>query len=97
MTANEFQERLVSLLHRRPFIPFEVELLYVATNSWLIGSGCSLLGWRCRIFVWRLPMGKIYLFDYTRTRQFNANSSTTLGVRSTTQGRLWMTYEGRLA
>jgi hypothetical protein len=68
MTANEFQERLVSLLHQRPFAPFEVELLcgdrFVIDQpdavSW--GGGAAAGG---------AADGEIYLFDYTRTKQFN--------------------------
>ena len=73
MTAQEFQDRLVSLLHQRPFVPFEVELLcgdkFVVDRqdsvSW--GGGAAAFG---------ALDEEIYLFDYTRTRGFKALSET---------------------
>ncbi len=63
MTAKEFQERLVSLLHKRPFVPFEVELLcgdkFVVDRSDAVSWGGGAAGFIA-------ADGEIYLFDYTR-------------------------------
>ena len=68
MTAKEFQERLVGLLHQRPFVPFEVELTcgdkFVVDRPDAVSWGGGAAGFGA-------ADGEIYLFDYTRTRQFN--------------------------
>ena len=75
MTAQEFQDRLLSHLHRRPFVPFEVELLcgdkFVVDRENSVSWGGGAAG-----FAAEEGEGEIYLFDYTRTRGFKALSET---------------------
>jgi hypothetical protein len=66
MTANEFHERMLFLLRRRPFVPFDVELID-GTRLWVdrpdavaTGGGGASFG---------DPAGEIHLFDWTNTRR----------------------------
>ena len=68
MTAKEFQERLVSLLHQRPFVPFEVEL---TCGDKFIVDRSDAVSWGGGSAVCGAADGEIYLCDYTRTQQFN--------------------------
>jgi hypothetical protein len=70
MTASEFHDRMLFLLRRKPFVPFEVELAEgqrflienpetVATNG-----GGAIFG---------SPSGDIIIFDYTDTRRLGTD------------------------
>ncbi len=67
MTPKEFQEKLVSLLHRRPFVPFEVELL--CGDKFVIDRSDSV-SWDGGAAGCGAADGEIYLIDYTSTRSF---------------------------
>ena len=68
MTAKEFQERLLSLLHARPFVPFEVELV---CGDKVIIDRPDAVSWGGGAAGFGAADGEIYLLDYTRTKQFN--------------------------
>ncbi len=71
VTAHEFQERLVSLLHQRPFVPFEVEL---TCGDKFIVDQSDAVSWGGGAAVCGGADGEIYLIDYTRTRGFTKMS-----------------------
>ncbi len=71
MTAKEFHERILSLIRRRPFVPFEVELIsgerFIVDRPHAVAcdGGSAIFG--------EADDGPIHLFDYTDTKDMGRN------------------------
>jgi hypothetical protein len=73
MTAQEFHERILSLLRLRPFVPFEVELtsgrkLLIDRHD-AVSANAGKAGFTD-------AAGELHFFDYTTTRRLGTDVPT---------------------
>ena len=71
MTAGDFHEQMLSLLRRKPFVPFEIELedgqrLFVEDPERVASSGGTA--------AFGSPSGEVILFDYRVTRRLGRDA-----------------------
>jgi hypothetical protein len=66
MTASEFDEQLRYLLRRRPFLPFEIELLD-GNRLWI--DQAQALGFNNGAGSFIGPDQELYFFNYTTVRR----------------------------